>query len=111
MSACLDFHEIIGKLPIQTRVFELAARLKEQLSQIPGAVAVTPLSPDISGGVVIFRFEGVANGALNTALYAEHRVAGASTGGMRLCPHIYNTFEDVDRAAAGLAELVPRLRA
>jgi selenocysteine lyase/cysteine desulfurase len=111
MSACLDFHEMIGQELIQTRVFELAARLKDQLAQIPGAQAVTPRSPEVSGGVVIFRFDGVANGALNTALYTEHRVAGASTGGMRLCPHIYNTFEDVDRAAAGLAELVPRLRA
>jgi selenocysteine lyase/cysteine desulfurase len=111
MSACLDFHETIGKAPIQTRVFELAARLKDQLAQIPGAEAVTPRSPEMSGGVVIFRFEGVVNGQLSSALYAEHRVAGASTGGMRLCPHIYNTFEDVDRAAAGVAELVPRLRA
>jgi len=111
MSTCLDFHDIIGKPTIQARVFELAARLKEGLARIPGAAAVTPGSPEMSGGVVIYRFEGVANGQLNSALYAEHRVAGASTGGMRLCPHIYNTFEDVDRAVAGVADLVPRLRA
>jgi selenocysteine lyase/cysteine desulfurase len=111
MSAALDFHLMIGKPQIQARVFELAARLKDRIAQIPGAQAVTPRDPEVSGGVVIFRFDGVSNGALNTALYNEHRVAGASTGGMRLCPHVYNTFEDVDRAAAGLAELVPRLRA
>jgi selenocysteine lyase/cysteine desulfurase len=110
MAACLDFHEMIGQVLIQERVFELAARLKDQVARIPGAEAVTPRDPELSGGVVIFRFEGVSNGPLSSALYAEHRVAGASTGGMRLCPHVYNTFEDVDRAAAGLTELVPRLR-
>lgn len=110
MAAALDLHEMIGPQVIEDRVLELAARLKDQVAGIPGAQAVTPRDPELSGGVVIFTFEGVSNGQLSRALYEEYGVAGASTGGMRLCPHIYNTHEDVDRTAAALAALVPRLR-
>lgn len=106
VAACLDFHELVGSERIEERVFELATRLKEQLVDLPGAEPVTPLSPDVSAGVVIFRFEGASESELYSALYREHGVAGATTGGMRLCPHIYNTHDDVDRAAAGLAEAI-----
>jgi len=41
-------------------------------------------------------------------LYAEHGIAGASTGGLRLCPHAYNTREHVERAVRGVKELLPR---
>ena len=38
-------------------------------------------------------------------LYREHGIAGAPTGGLRLCPHVYNTMEHVERAVRGVAGL------
>jgi hypothetical protein len=34
-------------------------------------------------------------------LYADYGIAGATTGGLRLCPHVYNTREHVERAVRG----------
>jgi hypothetical protein len=38
-------------------------------------------------------------------LYEAHGIAGAATGGLRLCPHIYNTLEHVERAVHGVKAL------
>ena len=35
-------------------------------------------------------------------LYDEFGIAGSTTGGLRLCPHIYNTAEHVERAIRGI---------
>ena len=35
-------------------------------------------------------------------MYHDHGIACAATGGLRLCPHLYNTMEHVERAIAGV---------
>ena len=39
---------------------------------------------------------------------APNGIAGAPTGGLRLCPHIYNTREHVERAVRGVRALLAR---
>ncbi|MBI3667262.1 MAG: hypothetical protein HY236_13730 [Acidobacteria bacterium] len=54
-------------------------------------------------------FDGADRAKVNkiyNELYSKYGVAGAGMGGIRLCPHIYNTMEDVERAVRGVAELV-----
>ena len=104
--AALDFHETITSQAVETRVLALAAALKERIAAIPGATLTTPRSAATSAGVVIARFGDADHRALYDRLYKEHGVAGASTGGMRLCPHIYNTMDDVVHAADSLRKLV-----
>ena len=49
-----------------------------------------------------------ANGKeLLDRMYREHGIAGSTAGGFRLCPHIYNTHEHVDRAIEGIKRLLP----
>jgi selenocysteine lyase/cysteine desulfurase len=106
LDAALDFHETIGSQIIEARVLALAAALKERIAAIPGAQLITPRTPATSAGVVIARFGEADHRALYERLYRDHGVAGASTGGMRLCPHIYNTMEDVVHAGDSLRKLV-----
>jgi selenocysteine lyase/cysteine desulfurase len=106
LDAALDFHETIGAAAIELRVLALASALKDQLSRIPGARLVTPAAPERSGGVVIARFGDRDHRALYQKLYSDYGVAGASTGGLRLCPHIYNTQDDVAHAAQAVRKLV-----
>jgi len=49
------------------------------------------------------RFEGLDHQKLQDRLYHEHHVAGAPTGGLRLCPHIYNTLADVETVIQAVA--------
>ena len=95
----VDFHERVGAARIEARVTELATRLKEGLRDA-GYALVTPEAPALSAGVCIAAVEG-NRGALVNALYEEHGIAGAGTGGLRLCPHLYNTVAHIDRAVRG----------
>jgi selenocysteine lyase/cysteine desulfurase len=92
----LDFHEELGPAVVAARIVELATLLKDGISRIPGAQLVTPMAPELSGGVVITSFPGKNTRAIYTALYEQHRIAGATTGGIRLCPHVYTTREDIE---------------
>jgi isopenicillin-N epimerase len=94
----LDLHAEIGAAAIGARIEELAKLLKEGLASIPGATLVTPLSPEMSGGVVVVSFAGRNNRSIYETIYTDHGISGAATGGVRLCPHIYTTRADVERA-------------
>ena len=106
IEAAVGFVERIGIERIQARVEVLAARLTAGLRGIPGYRLVTPSAPGCSLGVVVGRFEGLDHQKLHDRLYHGHRVASAPTGGLRLCPHIYNTLADVDRAVGAVAAAV-----
>ena len=103
--AALEFREGIGPERIEARMLALAAAMKEGLAGVRGAHLATSRSPELSAGVVVLRFEGVDNRRLYERLYAERGIAGAPTGGLRLCPHIYNTMADVERTVAAVDAL------
>ena len=90
------FHAAIGAAAVEARVTELATTLKEGLAGL-GMTLVTPMDPELSGGVCIVEVPGDRSAALRR-LYEEHGIAGAGTGGLRLCPHVYNTMAHVERA-------------
>ena len=37
-------------------------------------------------------------------MYNKFGIAGSTTSGLRLCPHLYNTHAHIDRAIAGVKE-------
>ena len=95
-----DFHHRIGSARVAARVTTLATRLKEGLVNA-GYTLVSPMKPELSGGVCIAEVPAEQRRDLIDALYTEHGIAGAATGGLRLCPHFYNTIEHIDRAIRG----------
>ncbi len=97
------FHTTIGHGEIESRITELATTLKEGIADL-GLTLVTPMDPALSGGVCIAEVPGDRSTALRR-LYEEHGIAGAGTGGLRLCPHIYNTRDHVARAIDGIRAL------
>ena len=106
IEAAVGFVERIGIERIQARVEVLAARLTAGLRNIPGYRLITPSAPGCGLGVVVGRFDGLDHQKLHDRLYHGHRIAAAPTGGLRLCPHIYNTLADVDRAVSAVAAAV-----
>ncbi|MDE2803967.1 MAG: aminotransferase class V-fold PLP-dependent enzyme [Gemmatimonadota bacterium] len=98
-----EFHAAIGGRETEARISELATTLKQGLAEL-GMTLVTPMEPELSGGVCIIEVPGDRGAALRR-LYEEHGIAGAGTGGLRLCPHVYNTREHVARAVAGVKAL------
>ncbi len=110
VATTVEFHETIGPDVIDDRVRGLATALKQRLvERIPGTVLHTPVDPWLSGGVVIFTVPGGGDQrAIYLRLYEDHGVAGAYQGrfdGVRLCPHIYNTLDQVEWAVEAVAAL------
>jgi selenocysteine lyase/cysteine desulfurase len=92
-----DFHQNIGRKRIQQRVEQLATALKLELTEA-GMKLVTPMESQLSGGVCIIDVARDRRVEVFNRLYDEFGIAGAPTSGLRLCPHIYNTMEHIDRA-------------
>ena len=107
MGTTVDFLNLIGLARIEARIRELATALKEGASKIPGAKLMTSANPELSAGVCVIKFEGIDNQKVYETLYAKHGIAAApSGGGVRFCPHIYNTLEEIDRTMTALSRAV-----
>jgi len=98
-------HDTIGAQRIDDRIVFLSQRLKKGIDAL-GLPLVTAMDPRLSFGVCIVQAPAGQGGVLSNRLYAEHGIAGAGTGGLRLCPAIYNTTDHVDRAIAGISALM-----
>jgi len=99
-----DFHQEIGAERIERRVLELAARLKAGAREL-GLRLVTPEASELSAGVCVIEVAASRRQQAFDRLYNEFGIAGAAAGGLRLCPHIYNTVAHVDRALEALKKM------
>ena len=100
----VDWHKAIGPDRIERRIHELAAELKSGLGEL-GFQVVTPPGPELSGGVCVVQLAPESRQQVLDHLYNSCGIAAASTGGLRLCPHIYNTKEHIERALEGLRKM------
>ena len=105
LGTAAELHDQLGPGRIEARIRFLAQRLKQGLVQA-NLEPVTPLSEQLSHGVCITKVAGDRGGEVSNRLYSDYGIASAPTGGLRLCPTIYNTIEHVDRAVAGVKALL-----
>jgi len=99
-----DFHEMIGPARIGARVLELAGLLNDRLAEL-GVTLITPRASALSAGVCVMAVPAERRYEIFNRLYSDFGIAGATTGGLRLCPHIYNTRDHLDRAVRGVKAL------
>lgn len=112
VATTVEFHEVVGIDAWGARVRQLASALQAALRErIPGIRFHTPDDPALRAGVLVFALPGIeGHRPPFEALYRERGLAGAAMGGafdgIRLCPHVYNTMDQVERAADAVASLV-----
>ncbi len=90
LTQCL--HRQIGAKTIETRIRELATMLRAKLSQSDWMVS-TP-EGELSHGVLVTEVAEADRLSLYNFLYDEERIAASTAGGLRLCPHIYNIYNN-----------------
>ena len=105
LSVAARIHDSIGAARLEQRIVQLSQHLMHGVADL-GLPLVTPMDADLSFGVVVVQTATGQGGALSNRLYEEFGIAGAGTGGLRLCPGIYNTLAHVDRAVAGIKQLM-----
>jgi isopenicillin-N epimerase len=104
----LDFHEQVGRTRIEARVRELAIYARMRLQQVPGIDILTPGRPGLWAGILTFRAPSRPNADIAAALARDNRVYvgslnwPAEEGALRICPHIFNSHDEVERLLQGL---------
>jgi selenocysteine lyase/cysteine desulfurase len=71
----------------------------------------SPENPALSGGVVIIEVPKESQKTVADTLYTNFGIAASTTGGLRLCPHIYNTRAHIMRATDGVASVRDLIKA
>jgi isopenicillin-N epimerase len=102
----LEFHSSIGRKNIEQRVTQLTAYLREKVqSKIRDVKFISPVTKELSAGIVILQLPGKDSKEIHQRLYTDHGIASAPSGGVRFSPHIYNTLADMDKIEAALTAL------
>jgi isopenicillin-N epimerase len=110
LGAAVELLELLGIREVGARVQALAGHAKRALAALANVELKTNLEPELSGGVVKFRLKDMPTARAYGLLWERHRLAiamtpGGDSEGLRFSPHIYNTFEEIDRAVAAVREL------
>ncbi len=110
LESAVDFLQMIGVKNIEARMRSLAQKALTELSKLSDVQLKTSSQPELSAGVIKFRVGKVSTKQAYDMLWKRNRIAIAMTPsgdseGLRFSPHIYNSFEEIDRAVAAVKAL------
>ena len=102
-------YEELGPERAEGRIFELAARLRDGLSALPGIAITGPEDPTTACGLTAVSADGWTPADLADALWERFSIAARTTvypAGVRFSTAAFNNESDVDRVLETLRELV-----
>jgi selenocysteine lyase/cysteine desulfurase len=108
LAEAFQFRNTIGSARTERRTHELATRLKQGLRGVRGVSLITPLSTELSAGLVCCSVEGVDPYDAVARLDDRRIVASVTpyaTPYLRFGPSILNSPADVDRTVAAVQAL------
>ncbi len=107
LGAALSFAEGLGREAIYGRISKLVAYLRGRLTEMPG-VRLTESGPWGPSALVCFSLDGWEPEQLVARLLQGWRIVCRSIAkppGVRVCPHFFNTEEELDTLIEALQEL------
>lgn len=99
--AAIDFHNAIGSERIFRRIKALGDRLRAGLLTIPNVHISSSVHPDMCAGMTVYSVEGLTGKEMEHEFWRKARMRPRGVGrklGVRHCTHIYNSFEEIDKA-------------
>jgi len=108
MRAAFEMHERMGRTRVAARIRSLNDQLKAELAENRKVRVHTPMSGDLSAGLVAFEVDGVPAADLAKRLHQRKIIASTSpyaVSYVRLAPSLVNTPEEVARAARAVHEI------
>jgi selenocysteine lyase/cysteine desulfurase len=110
-AAAFAMHRQMGRARVAGRIRELNDQCKAGLAANPRVTLHTPMSPDLSAGLVAFEVAGVSPADVVRQLLARNIVASTSPYAVtyaRLAPSLVNTPGEVERAVRAVGEISGR---
>jgi selenocysteine lyase/cysteine desulfurase len=93
------FHKAIGKSNVTEQIYELNQQLKQGLAAMPHVTLRTPLSQDLSAGIVCFEVAGLRPHQIVEKL-RQRKIVGSvtpyATKYARLAPSLLNSPQEID---------------
>jgi selenocysteine lyase/cysteine desulfurase len=105
ISAAIDFHEALGAQRKYERLVALRRYWLEKALQLPGVRSLTP--ERLAGGLATIQVAGWEPQKLSDYLFEKHRIFTVGIDwmgiqGIRVTPHIYTRFSELDRLIEAL---------
>ncbi len=99
LDEAFTFHQAIGNSKMTRRIYELNQQLKQGLAAMPHVTLRTPMSQDLSAGIVCFEVAGLAPRAAVDKLRQRSIVSNVTpyaTKYVRLAPSLLNSPKEIE---------------
>lgn len=107
-AAAFRMHRQMGRARVAARIRALNDQCKAGLAANPKVTLHTPMSGELSAGLVSFEIEGLAPAEVVKQLLARNIIASTSPYAItyaRLAPSLVNTSDEVERAVRAVREI------
>lgn len=108
LDEAFTFHQTIGKSKVTQRIYELNQQLKQGLAAMPHVTLHTPMSQDLSAGIVCFEVAGLAPRQVVEKL-RQRNIAGSvtpyATKYARLAPSLINSPKEIETTLEEIRKL------
>ncbi|MBC7837658.1 MAG: aminotransferase class V-fold PLP-dependent enzyme [Nitrospiraceae bacterium] len=101
LDEAFTFHRAIGKSRVTQRIYELNQQMKQGLAKMPHVTLHTPMSQDLSSGIVCFEVEGMTPRQVTERL-RQKKIIGSvtpyATQYARVAPSLLTSSADIEQA-------------
>ncbi|MCB0482582.1 MAG: aminotransferase class V-fold PLP-dependent enzyme [Flavobacteriales bacterium] len=109
----INFHLAIGAKRKQERLHELKNYWISKVEKLPGIRIYTSKDPKFSGALATAGIEGIEGDELAGRLQREYQIHVTNiqveqVNGVRITPHVYTRFEDLDRLVTAFEEMTQK---
>ncbi len=110
LKEAFDFHRRIGKERVEKRIHQLNSQLKEGLRKMRHVKLHTPMSEELSAGIVCFELDGFTPYEVVKQLDEKYIIATTTPRtykerNVRLAPSLLNNSDEVEITLAAIREL------
>ena len=101
LDEAFTFHRAIGKPRVTQRIYELNQQMKQGLAKMPHVTLHTPMSQDLSSGIVCFEVEGMTPRQVTERL-RQKKIIGSitpyATQYARVAPSLLTSSADIEQS-------------
>jgi selenocysteine lyase/cysteine desulfurase len=108
LDEAFKFHLTIGKSRVTQRIYELNQQLKQGLVAVPHVTLHTPMSQDLSAGIVCFEVAGMSPRQVVEKLRQRGIVGSVTpyaTKYARLAPNLINSTAEIEKTLGEIRNL------
>jgi isopenicillin-N epimerase len=108
LDEAFTFHQAIGKARVTQRIHELNQQMKQGLAKMPHVMLHTPMSQDLSAGIVCFEVAGMAPRQVVERLRQKNIIGSVTpyaTQYARVAPSLLTSSEEIEQTLKEILKL------